>query len=143
MPKLYEGLWRIYDSIDTNDIDEVILKEYMDFESISIDYGIMEKAKDIRIFKGIFGWDDVGSWLAVSRMKELDEYNNAISGNVVLHKTSNCIIESRDKLIATVGINDTVIIDTKDAILISDKSSLSDIKEVLKILKERKGDKYL
>ena len=93
MNSTYEGLLRIKDAIGKTDEQEVLEKEFPNLESQSVDYGIMEKADSIYILPGDFGWDDVGSWLAVGRIKKNDENNNVINGNVVAVNTENCVIE--------------------------------------------------
>lgn len=103
----------------------------------------MEKAHNIFVIPGSFGWDDVGSWLAIERIKGCDDNNNTITGNVVTVDTNGCIIEAKDKLVAAVGIKDIVIVDTDDAILISGKTSTNNIKSVLQKLRESGSDSYL
>ena len=143
MPNLYEGLLHIKDSIGTLDAEVVLEKEYQTFESVSIDYGIMEKADDIYILPGAFGWDDVGSWLAVERIQKTNEFGNVINGNVITINTKNCIIEGEKKLVATVGVDNLVIIDSNDAILICKKDSTNDIKKIIENLKICNRTQYL
>ncbi len=143
MPDIYEGLLRIKDSIGTPVEDEVLNTEFTAFASESVDYGIMEKADNIFILPGNFGWDDVGSWLAVERVKKVDEENNVINGNVVTVNTKNCTIEGHDKLIATVGLRDIVIVDTDDATLVCNKENAGEIKQVLAKLREAGKNEYL
>ena len=103
----------------------------------------MEKADNIYVIPGSFGWDDVGSWLAIERIRGCDDDNNTIAGNVVTVDTKGCIIEAKDKLIATVGIKDIVIVDTDDALLIAGKTSTNNIKSILQKLRESGSDSYL
>ena len=117
MPSTYDGLMKIKASVGTADYQATLEKEFPDLESQSVDYGIMEKADDIYTLAGNFGWDDVGSWLAVGRIKENNEDGNVVNGNVVTVNTKNCVIEGADKLIATVGLRDMIVVDTKDATL--------------------------
>ncbi len=111
--------------------------------SISIDSGIMEKSKNIYTLPGTFGWDDVGSWLAVERIKQSNESGNIVNGNVITIDTRNCIIQAEGKLIATVGLKDLVIVDTEDATLICEKGSTADIKKVLENLRICNRNEYL
>lgn len=143
MNSTYEGLLRIKDSIGKADEQEVLEKEFPNLESQSVDYGIMEKADSIYILPGDFGWDDVGSWLAVGRIKKNDENNNVINGNVVAVNTKNCVIEGGKKLIATVGLRDMVVVDTDDATLITTKENAGEIKKVLAELRESGKNSYL
>lgn len=143
MPATYEGLKIIGDAIGTQEQDSVLDGEFDKFESISVDYGILEKASDIYTIPGTFGWDDVGSWLAVERIRTTNESGNVISGNVISVDSKDCIVEGASKLIATVGLRDIVIVDTNDATLICNKNSTNDIKKVLEILKSSNRDEYI
>lgn len=143
MPETYAGLQIIKDAIGTEKECFVLEREFSRFESISVDYGILEKASDIYTIPGSFGWDDVGSWLAVSRIKKTNQDGNVVSGNVTAVHTTDCIIEGTDKLIATVGLKDLIVVDTQDAMLICNKNNANDIKLVLESLKRSNQEKYL
>lgn len=143
MPDTYEGLVKILNAIGTDEQELVLQKEFLGFSSQSIDYGIMEKADNIYIIPGAFGWDDVGSWLAVERIKKTNEYGNVVSGNIITVNTHNCIIQGDKKLIATVGLDDVIMVDTQDATLICAKDSASDIKKVTENLKICNREEYI
>lgn len=143
LPDTYEGLMDIQNAIGTSAEKEVLDRIFPTFPSISIDYGIMEKSENIYTIPGTFGWDDVGSWLAIERIKKSNENGNIIAGNVLSISTENCIIEGSDKLIATIGLEGLVIVDTEDAILICDKTKTADIKKVLETLRICNRDEYL
>lgn len=140
---IYSGLMNIKESIGTEDYNKVLDEKFSAFKSESIDYGIMEKAKNIYTIPCAFGWDDVGSWLAVERIRKSNEHGCVISGNVITADSYNCIIEGSEKLIATVGIEDLVIVDSQDAILICEKKSTGKIKDVLESLRKSNMDEYL
>ncbi|ADL68461.1 Mannose-1-phosphate guanylyltransferase [Thermoanaerobacterium thermosaccharolyticum DSM 571] len=142
MPQLYSALNVIREHFDSDEIEKVLYEEYSKLESISIDYGIMEKAKNVYVVPGDFGWDDVGSWTSIERLYEKDENGNVIKGNVVSVDTKKCIITGSDKLIATLGIEDVIVVDTEDALLICSKDKAQNVKEILKELKE-KNSEYL
>lgn len=143
LPELFQGLIQIKNAIGTSDYPEVLEKEYSNFLSESIDYGIMEQAQHIYIVPGTFGWDDVGSWLAVERIRKSNEYGNVVSGNSITIDTKDCIIECSEKLIATVGLEGLIIVDSEDATLICNKKNSNDIKKVLDNLKICNRSKYL
>jgi len=143
MPDTYEGMLTIRDAIRTSAQEEVLEKIFPSFPSISIDYGIMEKSENIYTVPGTFGWDDVGSWLALERIQKSNEYGNIVSGNIVTIDTKNCIIQGDKKLITTVGLEDLIIVDTDDATLICEKDSTADIKKVLENLKICNRNEYL
>lgn len=143
MPSTYEGLLTIQGAVGTSEENTVLEREFPNLESQSVDYGIMEKADNIYILPGDFGWDDVGSWLAVGRIKKNDENGNVVNGNVVTVNTKDCVIEGSEKLIATVGLRDIVVVDTKDATLITTKENAGEIKQVLAKLRESGRNEYL
>lgn len=135
LPGMYTGLKTIQQAIGTEEQEVVLEKVFPELESVSIDYGIMEKADNIYILPGTFGWDDVGSWLAVGRIKKSNEDGNVVEGNIITINSKNNIIQGGRKLIATVGIEDLIVVDTEDATLICEKNSAADIKKVLENLK--------
>ncbi len=143
MPATYDGLMKIKEAIGTDEQDAVLETEFTKMESESIDYGIMEKAQNIYVLPGTFGWDDVGSWLAVGRIKKSNEYGNVVSGNVITVNSKNSIIEGSDKLIATVGVNNMIVVDTDDALLICDKDHAGEIKKVIENLRICNRNEYI
>ncbi len=143
LPETYFGLKKIEDSIGLQTYEDVLKEEFTSFSSESIDYGIMEKADDIYIIPGIFGWDDVGSWLAVGRINQQNEFGNVVKGNIITINTKNSIIQGTDKLIATVGVKDLIIVDTDDALLVCDKENAGDIKKVIENLKICNRNEYI
>jgi len=143
LPDMYTGLMKIGQVIGTAKEEDVLVKEFTEFTSVSIDYGVMEKAKHIYILPGTFGWDDVGSWLAIERIQRTNEFGNIVNGNIVTIDSKDCIIEGSKKLIAAVGLKNLVIVDTEDAILICDKQSTADIKKVLENLKICNRNEYI
>ena len=143
MQPTYLGLLNIQSAIGTAEEDFILEKEFHDFSSISIDYGIMEKSSNIYTLPGTFGWDDVGSWLAVERIKTSNEFGNVVNGKVITIDTKNCIIEGSNKLIATAGVENLIVVDSEDAILICEKDSAGDIKKILENLKICNRNEYL
>ena len=137
MPVLHSGLLEIKASLGTDKEDAIIKRLFPDFPSISIDYGIMEKSRNIYTIPGNFGWDDVGSWNAMERTRIPNSDDNIISGNILSINTEHCIIQGDKKLIACVGLEDLVIVDTDDAMLICSKEHTSDIRKVIDALKEK------
>ena len=143
LPNIYQGLLKIEDAINTAWQDELLEQIYREFESISIDYGVMEKAQNIYILPGTFGWDDVGNWLAIERINSTNELGNIVNGNIISVDTKDCIIEGMEKLIAVVGLKDIIIVDTQDATLICDKEHTQDIKKVIENLKICNRNEYI
>lgn len=143
LPNIYNPVKEIISSINTESYNQILLEKFQNFDPISIDYGIMEKAKDIFVIPGAFDWDDVGSWLALERINNTDDFNNVVSGNVITIDSKNSIIQGNDKLIATVGINGLIIVDTNDALLICNKNEVGSIKKVLENLKICNRKEYI
>ena len=135
LPEMDEGLQNIKDAVGTDKFDEVLYDSFDSFNSDSIDFAIMEKADDIFTIPGSFGWDDVGSWLALERINQTDENGNYISGDVVSIGTERSIVSGGKRLIAMVGVEDIIVVDTDDAILICSKDNTQDVKKVIENLR--------
>lgn len=143
MKETYVGLIKIGDAYKTNQFENILLNEFIKFKSVSIDYGIMEVASDIFTIPSSFGWDDVGSWLALERIISNDNHGNAIQGNVVSVDSKNMIILGGKKLIATVGLDDIIIVDTDDVLLVCSKNEAQNVKSVIEALRNQNKTKYL
>lgn len=137
LPDIYNGALKIGASFGTDNFNDILEKEFTAFQSQSIDFGIMEKADNIYTIPGSFGWDDVGSWLAVERINDTDSDSNYIDGNVVAENTHHTTICGGKRLIATVGVEDIIIVDTDDVVLVCSKNSTQDVKKIIARLKEQ------
>jgi mannose-1-phosphate guanylyltransferase/mannose-6-phosphate isomerase len=104
--------------------------------SISIDYAVMEKSADTAVVAGDFGWSDIGSWKAVSELYESDEAGNRVQGKVVLVDSRDCFVQGGKRLVAAVGVNDLVIVDTGDAVLVANRDRAQEVREVVNQLTE-------
>lgn len=140
---IHERVCRIGDAIGTPEYDKVLSREFNSIKSVSIDYGIMEKADNIYVLPGSFGWDDVGSWLALERINKTDDFNNVVSGDVITIDTKNSIIQGGNKLISIVGVNNLVVVDTDDALLICNKDDTGSIKKVIENLRICNRSEYI
>lgn len=116
---------------------------FLGFQTVSIDYGVMEKAESIYTILGSFGWDDVGSWPAVERLQTSNEFGNVVNGNAVTVDTWRTVIQGGEKLIAAVGLEDMIVVDTPDALLICKKEHAGDIRKVLENLRICNCTEYL
>ncbi len=130
MPLLYKALIKIKES---NFDENILKKEFEKLESISIDYGIMEKAENTVVIRGEFPWDDVGDWKAMERIHKKDSNGNIILAN---HKgdAKNSIIIGED--IETENIENMIIVDTKDALLVCEKDRCQDVKKIVEKLEK-------
>ena len=120
-------------------------KAFVTSPSISVDYGIMEKAENVYTLPASFGWSDLGTWASLYVEKEKDYLQNAVNGkNVVVYDSSNNIINVPDeKLVVIQGLENFIVVDTDDVLLICNKDEEQRIKEFTHDIKMRKGDKYL
>jgi mannose-1-phosphate guanylyltransferase len=110
---------------------------YEGLDSISVDYGIMERVDDALVIPGDFGWDDVGSWDTLGALFPADAQGNIVKANHIGLETGECVIYSADKFIATIGIHHTVIVEAGDAILVCAKDRAQDVKKIVDMLQER------
>lgn len=112
-------------------------QEYKEMPDISIDYAVMENTKKLAMIPLECDWKDVGSWEAVYDISEKDKKGNYINGNVVDLDSQNSVIYSTSKLITTIGLKDTVVVETEDAVLVCDRHRAQDVKRIVNHLKER------
>ncbi len=116
---------------------------YENMPNISIDYAIMEKSDKIVILPLESDWNDLGSWQSVFDVSARDENNNIIKGNVISKDCRNSLIYTGSKLIATVGLEDIILVDTEDAVLACNKEQAQDVKFIFDELKRTQNDLYL
>lgn len=143
LPDIYAHLVTIGDAMGTEREKKVISEVYPVIPKISIDYGIMERAKGVLMVEGDFGWNDVGSFDALEEIYDKDENGNVVLANGCLIDTKGCILYGDgEKLIAALGVEDLVIAQTKDIILVCDKKRAQDIKLFPEKLAESGNEKY-
>ncbi|QDC99640.1 mannose-1-phosphate guanylyltransferase/mannose-6-phosphate isomerase [Candidatus Methylopumilus universalis] len=132
-----EKTWDIYSKSPSKDHSkiEIPLPSFKQCPSISIDYALMEKSKKVAVIPANFGWNDIGSWLSFSRLIKPDSHGNSMIGESLIFKSQNTFIQSSHRVIAAVGVNNLIIVDTPDALLVIDKTHTQDIKLVTSELK--------
>jgi mannose-1-phosphate guanylyltransferase len=131
LPKNYEILQNIYNLEKDKNYQQNIETEFDKFESISIDYGIMEKAyEDTKMIKAEFGWNDIGNWSSLEDFWPKDENNNAAKANLLCVDSKDNIVYSEKRLVSLVDIENLIVVDTPDALLILPKSSDQKIKNL-------------
>jgi len=143
LPDLYDGLMKMQGALGKNNESKVIQKVYASLKSESIDFGVMEKAKEVLLLKGDFGWNDIGSWAAMEQLWPKDKNGNFLNAEVVSIESTGNIIHSTKKLVAVIGLKDIVIIETEDALLVCAKDRAPDVRRAVDELKERGLDAYL
>lgn len=130
----------IYNAFETSDgIKEAFTKIN---ENISIDYGIMEKSRNVSVAPVDIGWNDLGSFDSFYDVFDKDENNNIVdSENIVIDSKNNYIYSEKGKLVSTVGVNDLIIVDNRDALLICKKDQSQKVKEIVETLKSRNDNR--
>ena len=109
--------------------------EFAKAPDISFDYAVMEKAERRAVVRGKFDWNDIGSWAALADLTAPDEAGNRINGEAVLIDATNCFIQSGHRIVAAVGVEDLLIVDTPDALLVAERGRAQDVKTVVQQLK--------
>jgi mannose-1-phosphate guanylyltransferase len=143
-PALAAAIDRIAEAWPTPQRAEVFRREYEGLEKISIDYAVMEHAQDVLVIQAPYQWDDVGSWLALERRNPQDADGNTVQGPHLGLDTKNCVIAGEpNRLIATLGVSDLLIIQDGDATLVADRSREADVKKIVEQLKKDGRERYL
>jgi mannose-1-phosphate guanylyltransferase len=145
MPEMYDLFAAEGDKFNTPDERRAIESIYPQCTNISIDFGVMEKADNVYVIPASFGWSDLGTWNSAWENMEHDYFDNAVAGEkVIVFDTSKCMVHSPDeKLVVLQGLDDYIIVDTKDVLLICQKEREQEIKEYVAEVKRNMGDKYL
>ena len=139
MPELYKGLIEIEEAIGTPEERGVLKKVFPLLPSETIDYGIMEKAEKVAMLPVDIGWDDVGSWSAVYDVLPKDLNGNVVVGNHLSPDSKNTLIYSPKRMVATIGMQDMIVVDTDDVLLICPRDRAQDVKTLVDMLKSN-GD---
>ena len=122
---------------------ETLTKAFQNSPRISIDYGVMEQADTVYVVPGAFDWNDVGDWRAVYDLSEKGEHGNVIEGDVIMQDSSRCLVQTEERLVVLVGINDQVVVDTGDAVLVCDRESAQQVKQVVEYLHAHQFEEYV
>lgn len=145
LPEVYEVFAAEKEKFNTPLESQAIEEIYPQCTSISIDFGVMEKADNVYVIPASFGWSDLGTWNSAWDNMERDYLDNAVAGkNVMVIDATKCMVHAPDnKLVLLQGMNDYIVVDTKDVLLICKKEKEQEIKEYVAEVKRHKGDKYL
>jgi mannose-1-phosphate guanylyltransferase len=143
LPLLYAGLRQIDSAFGTGRYDSTLLEIFTDLPKISIDYGVMEKVDNVLVLPGNFGWDDVGSWTALESYKEKDEQGNYLEGKGVMVDTNNTLVIASDKVVATLGVENLIVVEGRDSILVCHKEHAQEIKKVISALQKQGYEEVL
>jgi mannose-1-phosphate guanylyltransferase len=147
LPEQYDIFENAAQSFFTENEAETIRAFYEQCKSISIDYGIMEKAQNVYVIPSEFGWSDLGTWTSLYDISPKDENNNVVKGkHVFMYNVEGCLVNKSEslngKIIALKSVKDLIIVDTPDVLLICDKSQEQEVKQIATDLKIKFNDKY-
>ena len=137
LPQVYDGLMEIKAGIGTGSEEKVINRVYRQIRSVSIDYGVMETARNVKVLKADFGWNDLGTWDEIYKLHTKDENENVLIGNHLVTGSRGCFIDAPDKCVALVGVENLIVVDTGDAILVSSRASAQEVKAVVDLAKRK------
>lgn len=145
LPEMYELFAAEQDKFNTTGERAAIESIYPQCTNISIDFGVMEKADNVYVIPASFGWSDLGTWCSAWENMEKDYFENAVTGEkVIVFDTSKSMIHAQaGKLVVVQGLDDYIVVDTKDVLLICQKEKEQEIKEYVAEVKRNMGDKYL
>jgi len=137
-PQIFE----IIEKIDMTNSLEIPFVEFDQMPNISIDYALMEKSRKLAMLKLESDWKDLGSWDAIYDVNPKDKNNNVFVGHVLDKNSKNCLVYSSSKLVTTIGLEDTVIVETEDAILACKKDKTQEVKQIYETLKEQNDNTH-
>ncbi len=136
-PDVFEAVEKCWEGTDPfRQPLEIPEDRFANVPSISVDYAVMEKADNCAVVSADFGWSDIGSWKAISELYESDDYGNRIQGKALMVESRNCFVQGDKRLVAAVGVEDLVIVDTGDAVLVADRDRAQEVKQVVSQLTE-------
>jgi mannose-1-phosphate guanylyltransferase len=143
LPHLYERLEEMGRYLGTAEEAEALSRIFPAVPGISIDYGVMEKEKEILLVQGNFGWDDLGSWTALAGHSPRDDNQNVSRGQHLGIATTGCLVYGQEALIATLGVSNLVIVQANGVVLVCSMEHTQEIKELVNQLKTKGLEKYL
>lgn len=143
LPSLHQGLMEVRKSIGSGREADTVRALFSRLDPVSIDYGIMEKTGRAAIVPADIGWSDVGSWTALEEVTDKDASGNIISGNVIDIDSTDSVVYAEKRLVATIGLNNTIVVDTPDATLVCSRDRAQDVKRIVDELKKRKSEEHL
>jgi mannose-1-phosphate guanylyltransferase len=143
LPNLYHGLMKIKTALGTADEQSVIEEVFEEIESVSIDYGIMERAETTYVVPGDFGWNDVGSWAAMPEVWETDQEGNTFQGAIMALDSHDTIAYNNDGLTALIGVENLIVVKAGNAVLVCAKDQAQRVRDVVTKLCENEMAEYL
>jgi mannose-1-phosphate guanylyltransferase len=143
-PALHNAVQRIAEAWSTPERERILKREYEELEKISIDFAVMEHAKEVLVVQAPFRWDDVGSWLALERMHPQDAEGNTVLATHCGIATSNCVVVGdAGHLITTIGVANLLIVQDGNATLVADRREEATVKALVEKMKQKGLESYL
>ena len=145
MPELHAATVELADYIGTGKYEAALKKHFPRMPATSIDYGVAERADNMAVVPGDFGWSDVGSFNALPEVRPQDAAGNVAEGHAMIIDSTGCVVLAGERPVAVVGMNDTVVVDAGDAVLVLPKAKSQDVRKVVEQLKagKKKLERYL
>jgi mannose-1-phosphate guanylyltransferase len=143
LPELQQGLLSYITAGQTGASAETLYRQYAQLCSISIDHGVLEHSTRVGLLPVTFAWSDVGSWRSLADLHSPDNHGNVVIGNHLGRDSTGLIIYSPDKLVATIGLTDLIIVHTDDALLICPKDRDQEVRNLVETLQKRGQTGYL
>lgn len=140
MPEMYEGIIEFRRAAGSRQFKKADAI-FAGLSRVSIDYGLMEKTKNVLVIPATFSWDDVGTWTALHRVLPADSDGNVVMGNAVVLDTSTSVIISGDMPVAVLGVSDIVLVTSDNGILVCDASKVQEVRRVTQILSKQNHKK--
>lgn len=139
LPDLHAGLMRICDFWESPKRDQIVAEVWSGLAETTIDHGIMEHAQRVAVVPAEMGWSDVGDWNGLGDLIEHDDVGNSVKGDLIQIESTQCVVWSETgRLVALIGQENTVVVDTPDALLVIDRARAQDVKRIVDELKKRK-----
>lgn len=145
MPQMYLDLKKYAEAIGSDNEEQARIELYRNAENISVDCGILEQAQNVLTVKSDFAWDDIGSWLALERIKPKDRDNNTLLGKAFSADSyETTVVNDSEGLIVTYGVSDLVIVKTNNIVFVAHKTRIPDIKQLItKLSQDPENEQYL
>ncbi len=143
LPDVYAALSRIGAALGTAEAGQVLAEQWSAIRRISIDYGIMEHADRVSVIPVDIGWSDIGSWGALLDVLDGDENGNVVAGELLSLDSRNCYIRAPGRLVAAIGLQDMVIVDTPDVLLVCPRERAEEVKALVNRLAAAGKSAYL
>jgi mannose-1-phosphate guanylyltransferase len=143
LPDLYRGLVEIEPALGTTGQAQALAQLWESVTPISIDVGVMEEAQDVVVVPADIGWSDVGCWTSVAKLGRPDDAGNVVEGQGLLLECEDTYVRSSGRLVAALGLQGMIVVDTGDAVLVCPKDRAQDVRQMVELLRLKGKDRYL